>query len=110
MALRRRSGESRGEAAAEGARRGASWLARLVMLVAGIVVAVIVAGILLVVLEANPDNAIVEALTDAARWLAGPFREMFDLDNEKTQVAVNWGIAAVVYYAVATLVARLLTR
>jgi len=92
------------------ARRGAWGLARLVMLVASIVAAIIVAGILLVVLEANPSNTIVEWVTDAARWLAGPFKELFTIDNAKTQVAVNWGIAAVVYYVVASLIARLLRR
>ncbi len=105
---RRDRGE--GSAVGEGARRGAWGLARLVMLVAWGVAAVLVAGILLVVLEANPGNAIVEAVTDAARWLAGPFKELFTLDNAKTQTAVNWGIAAVAYLAVASLVARLLRR
>ena len=95
---------------ADGARRGAWTLARLVMLVAWLVAAVIAAGILLVVLEANPTNAVVEAVTDAARWLAGPFKEMFTFDSAKTAVAVNWGIAAVVYLVVASLIARLLRR
>jgi hypothetical protein len=80
------------------------------MLVAWGVAAVIVAGILLVVLEANPTNGIVEAVTDAARWLAGPFKDMFSMDNAKTAVAVNWGLAAVVYLVVASLIARLLRR
>lgn len=95
---------------ADGARRGAWGLARVIMLVAWVVAGVIVAGILLVVLEANPGNAIVEAVTDAARWLVGPFKELFTLDNAKTQTAVNWGIAAIVYVAVASLVAKLLRR
>ena len=107
---RRREGEGRGAVVADGARRGAWGLARLVMLVAWGVAAVIVAGILLVVLEANPSNAVVEAVTDAARWLAGPFKDMFSLDNAKTAVAVNWGLAAVVYLVVASLIARLLRR
>ncbi|HVE69304.1 MAG TPA: hypothetical protein VNB64_12055 [Solirubrobacteraceae bacterium] len=102
--------EGRGGAVADGARRGAWGLARLVMLVAWIVVGVIVAGILLVVLEANPTNAVVEAVTDAARWLAGPFKDLFTFDNAKTAVAVNWGLAAVVYLVVASVIARLLRR
>jgi hypothetical protein len=97
-------------AVAEGARRGAWGLARLVMLAARIVVLVIVAGILLVVLKANPTNDIVQAVTDAARWLAGPFKDLFKFDNFRTAIAVNWGIAAVVYYLAASLVARLLRR
>lgn len=109
---RRHDGEraGAGTAVAEGARRGAWGLARLVMLVAWLVVAVIVAGILLVVLEANPTNGVVEAVTDAARWLAGPFKDLFTIENAKTAVAVNWGLAALVYLVVASLIARLLRR
>ena len=68
------------------------------------------AGILLVVLEANRDNAIVEAVLDAARFLAGPFDDMFQPDERKEQVGVNWGIAAAVYLLVGGLIARLLRR
>jgi hypothetical protein len=35
---------------------------------------------------------------------------MFDLDDRKLEVAVNWGIAALVYVFVARLIARLLQR
>jgi hypothetical protein len=107
---RRREGAPRTAAVAEGARRGAWTLARLVMLVAWAVAAVIAAGILLVVLKANPANDVVNAVTDAARWLAGPFKDMFTFDNARTAVAVNWGLAAVVYLVAASLVARLLRR
>ena len=100
----------RRSAVAEGARSGAWTLARIVMLVAWVVVGLIVAGILLIVLEANPSNSIVEWVTDAGRWLVGPFENLFSLDNRKTEIAVNWGLAAVVYLAVASLIARLLRR
>jgi hypothetical protein len=114
MTMRRRpaAADDNGRTAvvAEGARRGAWGVARLVMFVARVVVLVIVAGILLVVLKANPGNEIVQAVTDAARWLAGPFKNLFTFHNFRTGVAVNWGIAAVVYYLAASLVARLLAR
>jgi hypothetical protein len=82
----------------------------LLVLVARLVVATIVVGILLVVLRANPANDIVQALTDAARWLAGPFKDLLAFHDARTAVAVNWGIAAVAYYAAASLAARLLRR
>lgn len=91
-------------------RSGAVQLARIITLIGSIVAALIVIGILLVVLEANPDNSLVEWLTDAARWLAGPFRELFQLDDNKLQVAINWGLAAVVYLVVSRLIARLVLR
>jgi len=106
---RRRSGEGRG-GAARAARRGASGLARIITTIAGIVAAAIVIGILLVAFEANRDNSLVDLLLDVARFLAGPFKNMFDLDDRKLEVAVNWGIAALVYVFVARLIARLLQR
>jgi hypothetical protein len=85
-------------------------IARLVTLVAAAVAAIIFVGILLVVLGANESNSLVKALMDAARWLAGPFRNLFTFDNHKTTIAVNWGIAAVVYLAVGRLIARVIAR
>ncbi len=82
-----------------------AWLVRLVV---GIVVAIIVIGILMVVLEANPANGIVQAVTDATSFLARPFEGLFDLDSPKWQRALNWGIAALVYSIVGGFVASLL--
>ena len=65
---------------------------------------------LLVVLEANPSNDIVEAIHDAAAWLVGPFEDFFSLDDRKLEVAVNWGLALLVYVLVGRTVAGLLRR
>ena len=97
-------------AATVAARKGAWGIARIVNLVARVIAAVLVATILLMVFEANRSNEIVEAVLDAGRFLAGPFKDMFDLDNRKTEGAVNYGVAAVVYLAIAGLVTRLLVR
>lgn len=83
-------------------------IARIVRLVAGIVVGLIVIGIVLVVLGANESNQIVSWFHDAASWLAGPFKNVFHLKNAKANTAVNWGLAAVVYALVAALIVRLL--
>jgi hypothetical protein len=85
-------------------------LARIIRFAAGLVAAVIVLGILLFVLGANQSNTIVEAVMDAGRWLTTPFHDLFSIDNRKTKLAVNWGIAAAVYYLVASLIARVLAR
>ena len=58
----------------------------------------------------TPANDIVNALLDAARWLVGPFKGIFNLDSHKATVAVNWGLAALVYCAIGHLIARLLAR
>jgi hypothetical protein len=91
-------------------RRGMWGIARIVSLITSIVVGLILVGILLVVLEANRDNAIVDALRDAAAWLAGPFDNVFKLDGRKENVAVNYGLAALIYGLIGGLIARMLRR
>jgi hypothetical protein len=92
------------------ARRGLWGAARIVRLVTSVVVGLLVVAILLVVLEANRDNAIVEALLDAGAWLAGPFDNVFSMDSRKERIAVNYGLAALVYAIAGALIARLLRR
>jgi hypothetical protein len=89
---------------------GGGLLARIVRLVVSVVVLIIVAGILLVVLKANPTNTVVSDVHGWARSLAGPFDGMFSFHNARTAVAVNWGIAAVVYLLAAGLISRLIGR
>jgi hypothetical protein len=85
-------------------------LARLIDIVVAVVAVIIAVGVLLVVLAANPSNDIVKLIHDAARWLVGPFKDFFSLDDPKLQVAVNWGLALVVYVVVGRTVASLLRR
>jgi hypothetical protein len=82
--------------------------ARIVRMAASIVVGIIVVAIVLVLLGANPSNDIVTWFHDAGAWLAGPFKGLFNLDSAKADVAVNWGIAAIVYSVVAGIVVRLI--
>jgi hypothetical protein len=84
--------------------------ARFVILVATVVALVLILGIVLILLNANRSNDIVHAVRDAASFLAGPFDGLFKLDSNKAEKAVNWGIAAVVWYAVGRVIARLLIR
>ena len=92
------------------ATSGRLTLARLVHLAAILVAAIIVVGIVLVVLKANESNGIVNAIHDAAQFLAGPFKNLFNLSSHRAEVAVNWGIAAVVWYAIGRIIMRLLLR
>jgi hypothetical protein len=111
MAAATRTGND-GLAAGAGrtARRGLWGIARIVRLITGAVVGLLVVGILLVVFEANTSNDIVNWVLDAARFLAGPLDDVFKLDNSKTRVAVNWGLAALVYAVIGGLIVRLLRR
>jgi hypothetical protein len=85
-------------------------IARLVRLVVGIIVFLIVAAIVLRVLDANASNAIVSDIHDAAKWLVGPFNNLFSISKPKLGMAVNWGIAALVYLLVGGFIARLIAR
>jgi hypothetical protein len=96
--------------AAATARSGLWGIARIVSLITSVVVGLIVIGIVLVLLEANRDNAIVDWLVGAAGWLAEPFDNVFSLDGRKERIAVNYGLAAVVYALVGGLLVRLLRR
>ena len=112
MAGRRAAGR-KGRLAERGRRatkRGMWGIARVVSLITTIVVGLILLGIVLVLLEANRDNAIVDALRDAAAWLAAPFDDVFNLDGRKESVAVNYGLAALVYAVAGSLIARVLRR
>jgi hypothetical protein len=92
------------------ARRGLWGVARIVSLITTVVVGLIVLGIVLVLLEANRDNAIVDWLVGAGQFLAEPFDDIFQPDGHKARVAINWGLAAVLYAIAGSLLARVLRR
>src|SRR3954451_20809360 len=82
-------------------------LARLIRLAWAVVVGLIVLAILLVVLGASQSNGVVNWIHDAGSWLSSPFHGIFNIDNHKANVAVNWGIAALASSAIAMLLIRL---
>lgn len=86
--------------------RAAALLLRALGIAATAAAIIIVIGILFVVLGGNPDNTLVDASTDAAKFLVGPFDELFKPDNRKLGVAVSWGSAAIVYFVLSRIAAR----
>lgn len=90
--------------------RGLSLLAGVIDIVVAVVAILLLGGILFVVLKANPHNGIVNFFHDAAKFLAGPFDGMFNLSDHKAEIAVNWGIALVVYVIVGRALASALRR
>ena len=113
MALAERRPYRQRSAAAAGASAIGSLvlaIARIVRLIATIVALVIVAAIVLRLVGANPTNSIVHAIHSAASTLAGPFKNVFSIKNPKTSMAVNWGLAALVYFVVGHLIASLIAR
>ncbi|TMM08420.1 MAG: hypothetical protein E6G00_12480 [Actinobacteria bacterium] len=106
----RRSGPGAGAVVAGAATGTINLVARLLWLAAALVALVIVAGIALVALKANMGNSIVSSIHDAARSLASPFGQIFHPKGHTLAIAINWGIAAIVYLFVARLIVRLLGR
>ena len=90
--------------------RGLWALARVVRLVTAVVVGLIAIGILLVVLEANRSNEVVDWILDAGGFFVEPFDNIFKLDSRKANVAVNWGLGALIYGLIGGLIVRLLAR
>lgn len=85
-------------------------LARVIRMLASLAAALIVVGILLFVFGANSHNGIVSDIHSAAAWIVGPFKGIFSIGGKKANLALNWGIAAVVYLAVGHLIASMLAR
>jgi hypothetical protein len=110
MATFARRLERTGPRAERAARRGLWGIARIVSLITTVVVGLIVLGIVLVLLEANRDNAIVDWLVGAGEFLAEPFDNIFQPDGRKARVGVNWGLAAVLYAIAGGLIVRVLRR
>jgi hypothetical protein len=104
---RRRVAAARGASAAGSVLIG---IARLIRLVVACVVVIIVVAIVLRVLGANTSNTIVSDIHDAAKWLVGPFNNVFSISNPKVSIAVNWGLAALVYLIVGGFIASLFGR
>jgi hypothetical protein len=104
------AGRYAGRMRATTVRRSGSWpysLARGVHLVSGVIALLIVFAIVLRLLGANPFNTAVSDVHDAAAWFVGPFKDVFVIRQPKMAITVNWGLAAVVYLVVGSLIARL---
>lgn len=83
-------------------------LARIVRIVAAVVCGIILLAAVFILLDANAGNSIVSTVRDWGKTLAGPFDGIFHLSSAKATVALNYGIAIIVYGIVAALLVRLL--
>jgi hypothetical protein len=85
-------------------------VARLIRLAVLVVVLIIALAIAFKVLGANSHNTIVSAVHDGGKALAKPFDDMFKIDGANATLALNWGIALVVYLVIGLAVARFVAR
>jgi hypothetical protein len=77
----------------------------------GTVAAVVLAAhVLLSIGGANPDNGITRFVARCARPLALGFRDLFTPSDAKLRVLVDYGIAAIAWLIVVSLVVRLIRR
>lgn len=84
--------------------------ASVIMTIFSVIAAVLVVGILLVLIGANQQNTIVDFVLDIGRFFARPFNHLLPQHTPKQDMVVNWGIAALAYLVVGSLLARLAHR
>ncbi|HEX4226113.1 MAG TPA: hypothetical protein VHZ97_27360 [Pseudonocardiaceae bacterium] len=90
--------------------RVAGILAGLVRWAGLIVVIILVVRVLLTVGGANPNNGITSFITTVSDPLAWGFKDLFTPGDAKLRVLVNYGVAAIFWLIVSSIVARLIRR
>ncbi|MBT2213076.1 hypothetical protein [Actinomadura sp. NEAU-AAG7] len=78
-------------------RRAVDLVAAAVSLATTVVVAILAAHIVFTAFEANPGNEIVRWAGARAHGLAWEFKDVFQPSNAKAEIAVNYGLAGLVY-------------
>lgn len=78
-------------------------------IVVGVVVAIIALAIVLIVLDASSSNGIVSTIREWASTLSSPFHGIFHTSSHKGTIALNYGLAIVVYLAIAWLIEAVLS-
>jgi uncharacterized protein YggT (Ycf19 family) len=75
-----------------------------------IIAVILVAHVLLTVFGANPDNPITTFVRSWADPLALAFRDLFTPADGKLRVLANYGLAAIFWLIVTSIVVRLVRR
>jgi hypothetical protein len=75
-----------------------------------IIAVILVAHVLLTVFGANPDNPITTFVRSWADPLALAFRDLFTPSDARLRVLANYGLAAVFWLVVTSIVVRLVRR
>ncbi len=89
---------------------GTNTAARVISGIGALFAVIEVVYILLILFEANPGNAFFRFMQSIAEPLALFFPGLFDIDNAKLEVVVNYGLAAVFWLVVTGILARLVDR
>lgn len=92
------------------AQRGIEALGNVLRIVGMAIVLVLVLHVVLTVLEANPENGLTAFVADAADTFDLGLANLFTPDNPKLMVTLNYGTAALIWFAITTVVVRLVRR
>ena len=84
--------------------------ARLVRLAAAVVVGIIALAIIFVVLGANSSNTVVSTVNEWAGTLTSPFHNVFRTSSHSGTIALNYGLAIIVYAVLAAILTAFLAR
>jgi len=91
-------------------RRAAYAVAGVLNTIGLAIVAVIVLHIVLTLLDANPENTAARLIRELAEFFDLGLANLFLLAEPKAQIAVNYGVAALIWLVVTTVVVRLVRR
>jgi hypothetical protein len=107
-----RSERRRGAVVAVGtaARRGINMVADLLRVVGLLIVVVLVLYIVLTLLDANFGNSFAAAVRDLAGTFDLGLSNLFLPAEEKLRITLNYGVAAIIWFAITAVVVRLVRR
>jgi hypothetical protein len=91
-------------------RSGAFALSRVLNTIGMAIVAVIVVFILLTFLEANPDNTAARLVRELAEFFNLGLANLFLVDDPKWMVGLNYGMAALIWLVITSVLVRLVRR
>lgn len=92
----------------KGAREALGVVLRVSRLVFFALTLVLLVGIVFVLTPTNADNSVVRLVADVSDAVAGPFRDVFTVsDDRERELVVNYGFAAALYLVAALVLGKL---
>lgn len=92
------------------ARRGIDALGNVLRIVGLLIVTVLVVHIVLTLLGANPANGLTQLIRDGAETFSLGLGNLFLPEDPRLAVVLNYGTAALIWYAITVVVVRLVRR
>jgi hypothetical protein len=93
-----------------GTRRAVGAVATVLRVIGLVIVAILVIHILLTVFGANPSNSFATFIRDGANMFSLGLTDLFTFADAKLTAGVNYGIAAVIWLVITSIVVGLVRR